>query len=365
LRYYERAIAARPDYPDYYMDSGVALRDLGRLPEAIARCDKALTLKPDLHEARCRRAHARLLAGDYDRGWEDYRARWLGHDLGGVARKFNQPRWEGEDPDGRTVLIHAEQGLGDIIQFCRYVPHVKARGARTVLLIDDYWRPLAGLLRSLDGVDQLALDLSETGGFDMHCPLLDLPRLFGTRVETIPAAVPYLFVEPELASTWRRRLNQLQPPDGALRVGFLWAGNPLSPRNRLRSPGLAPLLPLIELPGTRWFSLQMGPGRQALESCVLPDSFTDLGPDLRHFADTAAAVSEMDLVISPCTACAHLSGALGQRTWVMLSAAPDWRWMLNREDSPWYPSARLFRQSVLGDWSDVVQRLGSALQEEI
>jgi len=215
----------------------------------------------------------------------------------------------------------------------------------------------------LDGVDQLALDLTEVEAFDLHCPLLDLPLLFGTRLETIPAAVPYLNVDPARRAAWRGWLAENHPRDGTKRVGLVWAGNPSFARDRLRSPGLAPLLPLLELPGVSWFGLQIGAGRRDLDNHEMPGNFTYLGRDLRDFADTAAVMGELDLMITSCTAAAHLSGALGRPTWVMLPAAPDWRWLLGREDSPWYPTARLFRQAAAGDWSAVVARLADALAE--
>jgi hypothetical protein len=281
--------------------------------------------------------------------------------LAGQRRSFAQSIWEGEDPAGRTVLIHAEQGMGDVIQFCRYLPLVQARGARTVLLIDREWQQLAPLLRGLAGVDQLALDLAEVASFDLHVPLLDLPRLFDTRLETIPAGAPYLTPDPKRLATWRRWFDDLHPRQGALRVGLVWAGNPSFARDRLRSPGLAPLLPLLELPGLRWFGLQVGAGRRDLADRSMPDRFVDLGRDLRDFADTAAALSELDLVITSCTATAHLAGALGRPTWVMLPVTPDWRWLLGRDDSPWYPTVRLFRQTSAGDWGAVVDRLAATL----
>jgi tetratricopeptide (TPR) repeat protein len=361
LEHYEQVVAVEPGFADYHMNLGNALRDLGRLPEAIARYDQALALRPGLDDARWNQAIALLLAGDYERGWDAYRARWQTRALLARRRSFSQPAWDGADPAGRIVLVHAEQGMGDVIQFCRYVPLLKARGARIVLLIDREWAVLAPLLRGLDGVDQLALDLAEIETFDLHCPLLDLPLLFGTRLETIPATVPYLGVDPARRAVWRGWLDEHHPRDGTKRIGLVWAGNPSFARDRLRSPGLAPVLKLLELRGLSWFGLQVGAGRRALDSHAMPDNFTDLGRDLRDFADTAAVMEELDLVITSCTATAHLAGALGRPTWVMLPAAPDWRWLLERADSPWYPTMRLFRQAAAGDWSAVVARLADAL----
>jgi tetratricopeptide (TPR) repeat protein len=357
LLHYEQVVAAEPGFADYQMNLGNALRDLGRLPEAIACYERALALRSGFDDARWNLALAQLLAGDYARGWDAYRARWQTRALRPRRRDFSQPAWDGADPAGRTLLVHAEQGMGDVIQFCRYLPRLKARGARTVLLIDREWAALAPLLAGLDGVDQLALDLAEVTRFDLHCPLLDLPLRFGTRLETVPAEVPYLAADPARRARWRARLGDRS----GLRVGLVWAGNPSFARDRLRSPGLAPLLKLLELPGLSWFGLQVGAGRRDLDDHAVPDDFTDLGGELRDFADTAAVMAELDLVVTSCTAAAHLGGALGRPTWVMLPAAPDWRWLLERADSPWYPTVRLFRQAASGDWRTVVAQLADAL----
>jgi tetratricopeptide (TPR) repeat protein len=356
VAHYQRAVALQPALPDHHMNFGNALRDLGRLADAAAAYQRALALAPQSGETRWNLAMALLLGGDYERGWIAYQARWETRRLAGHRRRFAVPQWDGADPAGRTILIHAEQGMGDVIQFCRYLPLVKARGARTILLIDAGWRQLATLLRGLDGVDQLALDLAEAGGFDLHCSLLELPRLFGTTLATIPARTPYLAVDPA-PRRWRAQLAD----DGTPRIGLVWAGNPSFTRERLRSPRLEPLLPLLGLPGLRWFGLQIGDGRHDLDGRAMPASFTDLSPELGDFADTAAAMVELDLVISSCTAAAHLAGALDRPTWVLLPAAPDWRWLLERTDSPWYPSMRLIRQETAGAWGPVVERLRAEL----
>jgi hypothetical protein len=355
LSHYDRALALEPSVADYHMNRGNALRDLGRVPEAIPWYERALSLKPEFGDAGYNLAVALLLGGDYGRGWPAYAARWRTRTLAEHRRSFDQPAWDGSDPAGRTILIHAEQGMGDVIQFCRYLPLVRARGARTVLLIDSGWRQLEALLRGLDGVDQLARDVSEVAHFDLHCALLDLPQLFGTTLASVPARAPYISVDPERST--RFRLEPATTP----RIGLVWAGNPSFTRDHLRSPRLDPLSKLLELPGLRWFGLQVGDGRRDLSTRTLPKSFTDLAPQLHDFADTAAAMAQLDLVITSCTATAHLSGALGRPTWVILPAAPDWRWLLERTDSPWYPSVRLFRQPAAGAWDAVVERVSAEL----
>jgi tetratricopeptide (TPR) repeat protein len=357
IAHYQRALAADPGLPAYHMNLGGALRDLGRLPEAVAAFERALALAPGSAETRWNLAMTLLLGGDYARGWAAYQARWDTAKLAPFKRRFAAPEWRGEDPAGRTILIYAEQGLGDVIQFCRYVPLVSARGARTVLLIDAVWQQLEPLMRRLDGVDHIALEAAGAPACDLQCALVDLPRLFGTTLATIPAHTPYLTADPARQAQWRARLGTA---DG-LRVGLVWAGNPSFPRDRLRSPRLAPLAALLDLPRVRWFGLQVGDGRRDLTGRQLPAGFTDLGPELQDFADTAAAMAELDVVITSCTAAAHLAGALGRPTWVMLPLAPDWRWLLGRDDSPWYPSARLFRQTTAGRWDNVVARIGVEL----
>jgi hypothetical protein len=335
------------------MNLGNALRDLGRLAEAYPCYERALALRPGFGDARYNLAFAQLLDGDYARGWATYAARWDTRKLTGHRRSFTAPTWDGADPTGRTILVYAEQGMGDVLQFCRYLPLVRARGARTVLLIDGVWQQLAPVLRNLDGVDQLALDVAEVARIDAQCALLDLPHLLGTTLATVPAHIPYLAVDPArhppLADT------------GLPRIGLVWAGNPNFPRDHLRSPRLPALLPLLEVPGLSWFALQMGDGRRDLEGRAMPARFTDLAPSLGDFADTAAVMAELDLVITSCTATAHLAGALGRPTWVLLPAAPDWRWLLAREDSPWYPTVRLFRQPQAGDWAALVERVRDEL----
>jgi len=355
--HFERALALEPDSATTAMSLGSMLYDLNRLDEAIEAYERALRLRPHFSRARLNLAFALLKRGDFVRGWDAYRARWETGELDHVRRRFPGPPWDGADPAGRTFLLYGEQGLGDLIQFCRYLPLLKARGARTVLLVDGSWRPLAGLLASLDGVDLLVDDPAALPPFDHHCSVLDLPLRFGTTLETIPAAVPYLAADPARRAFWRSRLGAAD----RLRVGLVWAGGTVFAKEPVRSPRLAPLLTLLERADVQWVGLQQGDGRRDLEASAMPAGFVDLGPELRDLADTAAVMAELDLVISSCTAPAHLAGALGRPTWIMLPAASDWRWLIGRDDSPWYPTARLFRQPARGDWSSVVERLDAAL----
>ena len=355
--HFGRALALDPTNPTTAMSWGSMLYDLGRLDDAIASYERALSLRPRFSRARLNLAFALLKRGDYAAGWDAYRARWETGELDHVRRRFPDPPWDGADPAGRTILLYGEQGLGDLIQFCRYAPRLKARGARIVLLADGSWQPAASVLASLEGVDLLVEDEAALPPVDLHGSVLDLPRHFGTTLETIPASVPYLTADPARRAVWRTRLGA---PD-RLRVGLVWAGGTVFAKESVRSPRLAPLLKLLELGGVQWVGLQKGDGRRDLESCAVPADFIDLGPELRDLADTAAVMAELDLVISSCTAPAHLAGALGRPTWIMLSALADWRWLVDRIDSPWYPTARLFRQAARGDWTDVVERLAAEL----
>jgi tetratricopeptide (TPR) repeat protein len=355
--HFERALALDPDNPTTATSWGSLLHDLGRLDEAIAQHERALALRPQLGRARLNLAVSLLKRGDFARGWEAYRARWETGALDHVRRRFPGPPWDGADPADQTILLYGEQGLGDLIQFCRYIPRLKARGARTVLLVDGSWRPLAGLLASLEGVDLLVDDAAALPRFDHHVSVLELPHRFATRLDTIPAAIPYLAADPARRAVWRARLGA----PTRLRVGLVWAGGTLFAKEPARSPRLAPLLPLLARADVQWVGLQKGDGRRDLEACALPADFIDLGPELHDLADTAAVMAELDLVISSCSAPAHLAGALGRPVWIMLPAAADWRWLVGRDDSPWYPTARLFRQTARGDWTDLVARLAAEL----
>ena len=357
LAHFERALARDPRNATILMSRGSTLHDAERLGEAITSYEAALAVRPGFSRARLNLAFSLLKSGDFARGWEAYAARWETGDLDHVRARFHGPPWSGDDPAGRTVLLYGEQGQGDLIQFCRYVPLLAARGARVVLLVDGSWGPLRPVLTSLAGVAQLADRLEDVGRYDTHASVLDLPRRFGTTLATIPTGVPYLAADPARRARWRARLGDTP----GLKVGLVWAGGTLFAREHQRSPRLAPLLPLLALPGIRWFGLQKGDGRRDLEACDLPAGVTDLGPALEDWADTAAVMAELDLVISACTAPAHLAGALGRPVWILLSTLADWRWLSGRTNSPWYPTARLFRQVRRGDWTAPVARVMTEL----
>jgi hypothetical protein len=271
-----------------------------------------------------------------------------------VPRAYPVRQWNGEDIAGRTILLHGEQGFGDTIQALRYVPLVAARGGRVLL---DVPPPLARLAARLPGVAELVTEGQAPSRFDFHSPLLSLPRAFATAPETIPADIPYLSAEPEAIARW----GDATAGDG-FKVGLVWAGSPLHRSDARRSIAVEKLEPLLRLPGARFFSLQVGE-RAADLARLAPGLVTDLAPKLSDFAETAAVIAHLDLLITVDTAVAHLAGALGRPAWVMLRRVPDWRWLIDREDSPWYPTLRLWRQRTRGDWDEVVRRVRAALQE--
>ncbi|GAB7537878.1 tetratricopeptide repeat protein [Burkholderia sp. 3C] len=349
----DAAIAATPDDKYAHFHRANALRALRRHDEALQAYADAIAVDPEFVVAHCTRSFLSLTTGDFEAGWAEYEWRWRDSQLDGSRRDFAQPRWTGEQPlAGRTVLLYAEQGLGDTLQFSRYAARVKALGAHVVL---EAQRELIGLLRTLDGVDEWVARGDPLPPFDLHCPLLSLPREFHTDLASIPADTPYLHADPVRVARWRERLGG----DGRPRIGLVWSGNPLHLNDRNRSIALSDLLPII---GDRcqWVSLQKVV-RDEDRAMLDASAIRFVGDELEDFADTAALVEAVDLVISVDTSVAHLAGALGRPLAVMLPFTPDFRWLLDRDDSPWYPNARLFRQHEGGQWAGVVERLGAAL----
>lgn len=351
LEDYDAAIAGKP-FASALVNRGSALRYLGRTDEAMASFDQAIALEPNMPEAHWNKALLCLTLGDYDRGFEGYEWRWRGAtEL--TSRGFPQPQWHGEDIAGKTIFLHAEQGFGDSIQMLRYLPIVKARGARIVLELPDPLMPLLGPMA--EGVTVLNRG-TPLPPFDVHCPLMSLPLAFGTRVDTVPANVPYLCAPAERLETWRARLPQGDRP----RVGLVWSGKPSHKNDHNRSIPLAKLAPLIAVPGVSFVSLQRE-YRDADLPTLAQMPIERIDAALNDFADTAAAMEQCDLVIAVDTAVAHLAGSLGRPLWVLLSHIQDWRWLRERADSPWYPSAQLFRQPRDGNWDGVIDALAREL----
>jgi tetratricopeptide (TPR) repeat protein len=348
---------------DTHINSGVVMKALGRYSDAAWSFNRALSLRPGDPAAMFEKGFLHLLLGELKQGWELYEARFRVPALAVPQRDFSAPRWDGTMPlAGKTLLVHAEQGLGDTIQFCRYLPLLAAAGASIVFEIP---ASLRALLQSLPGAIRLVGRGEPLPAFDYHCPLLSLPLALHTELQTIPHDVPYIAAEPQRVLRWRERLQGLN----GLRVGIAWQGNPDVERliwARGRSVPLAALKPLAEIEGISLVSLQKGPGTEQLDQAALGARLLDLREELDTgadaFIDTAAVMAGLDLIISSDTAIAHLAGALGRPVWVALSASPDWRWLVERSDSPWYPSMRLFRQPRAGDWGAVMGEIGNALQ---
>jgi Flp pilus assembly protein TadD len=357
---YREALRLRPNYPEAHSNLGSALRDLGRLAEAEMSYREALRLRPNYPEAHNNLGNALLLAGRFEEGWKEHEWRWKVKPLSSSARDFSAPLWRGEAIGDRTILVHAEQGLGDTLQFCRYAPLMVCDAG----IILEVQAPLVRLLSRLPGVMEIFVRGARLPPFDLHCPLMSLPHAFGTTLDTIPVATPYLSADPVLAANWQERLVGL---DG-LRIGLVWAGGrwlnvpAVAAVDSRRSIALKALAPLGEVSGVSFVSLQKdAPAAQAADP---PHGLTlyDFTADLHDFEDTAALIVNLDLVISVDTSVAHLAGALGKPVWLLNRFDTCWRWLLNRDDSPWYPTLRQFRQARPGDWNSAVCATRDALQ---
>jgi tetratricopeptide (TPR) repeat protein len=365
----ERAVAAAPDYVAAWLNRGMALAQLRRFEEAIASYGEVLTRRKDNADAHFNRALALLTIGDFRRGFEDYEWRWA---RTGVPAQKNRGRrlWLGDySLSGKTILLHAEQGLGDTIQFARYAPLVAAQGAKVVLEVQP---ELKSLLSRLDGVTAVVARGEAPPPFDVHCPLGSLPLALKTELPVVPARIPYVFADQAHLQKWSTRIEKLPPP----RIALAWAGNPAHDNDRNRSIALSTLAPLFPPPdpppragegrvGASFISIQRDVrGDEAAQLAAQP-RLTHIGGELADFNDTAAVLALCDLLITVDTAPAHLAGAMGRPVWVLVPFAPDWRWMLDGEITPWYPSARVFRQSALADWNAVIARVAGALQSDL
>ena len=392
LNYFNRALRAAPHHVSALLNRGTSLFALNKLADALPNFDSVLALDPDNVNALYNRANilselrrfdealaafaatlardpahanahwnealARLLIGDFHNGWAKYEWRWETDSQKPHRRRFAQPLWLGsEPPAGKTVLVHAEQGFGDTLQFVRYIPRLAALGATTIL---EAQAGLLPLLSKLSGCAQVIARGIPLPPFDLHCPIMSLPLALRTSLHTIPADVPYLATPRDRLEKWRERL----PRSGKARIALAWAGSATHSRDAARSIPLARLQPLFaDNDAIEWLSVQRelrdGDG-EILNSW---SRVRHLGPELADFADTAAVLALSDLVIAVDTAVAHLAGALGRPVWVLLPYSPDFRWLLDRGDSPWYPSARLFRQPRPADWDSVIAHVGEALAE--
>ena len=346
------AIKLDPALRPAYVDLGFVLYGLGELAEASDCFYHVLQLQPDSAEATANLALIHLVQGHFSVGWPEYEWRWK---VGvGDDRRFVERQWKGEPLQGEGILLYAEQGLGDTMQFVRYAPLVAARGGKVILEVQP---ALHGLLGGMEGVSQVVSRGDPLPHFTWQCPLLSLPLAFGTEMGTIPAKVPYLFPDPVKMEEWQGRLA-----GNTRRIGLAWAGNPKHPRDRIRSIALDQLIALMKVPGTTFYSLQFGPGAEQTKQLPADVRLIDLAEELKDFANVAAIVANLDLVICIDSSMAHLAGAMGKPVWILLNKGCDWRWLREREDSPWYPTARLFRQTIAGAWEEVVSRIESELQ---
>ena len=337
--------------------TGWNLVDLGRVAEARPIADRAIALSPGHPQLHWLRGFILLLQGEYEQGWAEYESRWHIDEMGLGKNRYAQPQWRGEDLHGKTILLHPEQGMGDSIQFCRYVELVRQRGPAKVLLATppELERLFA---RSMPGI-QLVRDREAIPNFDFHCPLMSLPLALRTTLATVPSRVPYLHADEAEVERWRKRLSS----HPGRKIGLVWSGGTLSVQNITRSMPLVMMNGLAGIEGVTFVSLQKGP--PAEEVAQVPElKLLDWTAEFKDMSDTAALICALDQVITVCTSVSHLSGALARPTWTLLAYAADFRWMLDRSDSPWYPTMRLFRQTALGDWETVIARVRQELEAD-
>lgn len=348
---HERALVLKPDHAHTHYNLGLVREEEGRLDEALACYAQAQTFAPDEADAHWNEALIRLLRGEYARGWQQYE--WRHKRSRTAPPRDGMKLWQGEDLQGRTILLQAEQGYGDTIQFVRYAALLKQRGAHVVVACQ---AGLPSLIQTATGVDEVIGWDAPCAHADFYIPLLSLPGVVATTTETIPAVVPYLQPPSERVAAWRGTL-----PSSGLNVGLVWRGNPGNSINHKKSIPLEALAPLLATPGVNWSVIQADATADEVAQLSVHGSLEARGLALTDWAETAALVSALELVISVDTGVAHLAGALGAKVWVPLSFIPDWRWLLDRPDSPWYPTARLYRQPAFGDWPAVISRLKADL----
>jgi hypothetical protein len=355
LASFDKAIAFGPDYAEAYSNRGVVLQDLNQLDAAVADFDKAIALRPDFAEAASNQSYCLLKMGHFERGWQlhEWRKR-VARPVGN--RALPRPLWLGrEDISSATIFIHCEQGLGDTIQFSRYAKLLAQRGANVVMSVQE---PLRALLKHMDPAVQIVTGDQVPSLFDYHCPLLSLPLAFGTTLQTIPSERRYIVSDEALRRSWNARL----PSATKKRIGFAWRGNPTHRNDQNRSIDLGAFAPLF-VTDSHCIALQKGlaPGDAAF--LAARPQVVCLGDQLQNFSDTAAVIDDLDLVIAVDTSVAHLAGAMGKPVWILLPFNADWRWLTVRDDSPWYPTARLFRQAKIDSWTDTIERVRAALSD--
>jgi tetratricopeptide (TPR) repeat protein len=353
---FRQALRIHPNYVEALNNLGNWHKDQCQFAEASACYERALRIDPDNKVARWNRGLLRLVHGDFERGWTDFELRW--QMPGAVLPEFPQPRWDGSPLNGKTILVYAEGGLGDTLQFLRYLPMVQARGGKVIFACQ---RVLLKLLDGSAGIDQLVVAAAPWPPCDVQISLLSLPLIFGTTLATIPAPVPYLFADPHRMRFWQQEVASL----GGFTVGIAWESNPKHKEYRFRSIPLKFFETLAAIDKVRLVNLQKGPGTSQLETWEGCSPIRDYGDRLDAdgaFLDTAALMMNLDLVISVDTALTHLAGALGVKVWMAMQYASDWRWLLDRPDCPWYPTLRLFRKPIGGNWTVVFERIAAEIR---
>jgi len=355
MKCFRRCAVMRPDIPAWYTNIGNALVELNRLDEAIAYHRKAQQIDWDYADAHYNEALAQLLAGNLRFGWEKYEWRWQQAKNSPFKPNFSQPAWRGDGAlDGKRILLHAEQGYGDTLQFVRYAPYVAARGAEVYLQVQAALKPLLSSLPSVKAVYSRDEPLPN---FDLHCSLMSLPLAFSTELHTVPNIVPYIRAPEAKVREWQSELDPIEK----LKVGIAWSGNPQVSHDFKRSMSLNLFRQILSESDCQFYVLQKEIKETDANLIKSSTNLTDLSPKLQDFSDTAAIVANLDLVISVDTSVAHLAGAMAIPTWIPLWFSPEWRWLLGRENSPWYPTIRLFRQQRAGDWVSVLARIRSEI----
>jgi tetratricopeptide (TPR) repeat protein/cellulose synthase/poly-beta-1,6-N-acetylglucosamine synthase-like glycosyltransferase/serine acetyltransferase len=354
---YRKAVKIKKDHLDARNNLCVVLKEKGSLGEAEKCCRKLIKMAPDYPDARWNLALIQLLSGRFEEGWKGYEWRWKKPDFAEAQRGFPQPLWTGSNIDGKTILIHAEQGYGDVIQFIRYAPMIAERGTRVMV---ECQHGLKSLIATVEGVSKVFARGEALPDFDVHCPILSLPGAFATTLETIPATIPYIAADLSVFNRWREKIQADSTAN--LKVGIAWAGSPGHKNDKNRSCPFDRLLPLFSLKNVTFYSLQINDGGHSPTAGTDMDNLVDHTGEIHDFLDTAGFIQNLDLVLSVDTAVAHLAGALGKEVWVLLPFAPDWRWMREIKDSPWYPTMKLFRQDRFGNWQGVIEQVRNELE---
>ncbi|MBB72651.1 MAG: hypothetical protein CMF50_09665 [Legionellales bacterium] len=352
LAHFQSELERDPKDANAMVGMGMALHSLGQYDEAMALFKQAILLDPDNAEAHGNLGILHLLQGNYTEGWPEYEWRYKSP---ARAREFSQPFWEGQGFADKTVLLHATQRLSDTLNFCRFIPLVKAKGGRVVVECQPELRKIVGLMHEVDEVYSRGEELPE---FDYHLPMLALPRLFQTDAFSIPGEIPYLKVSHNLRTRWQKYFAKHK----RMRVGVVWSRNPDNPYHQSGTCPLEIFQDIFKVPGVQFYNLHKDLNQKEVKILENTDTVIDIHERLKDFQHTAACISNLDLIIAVDTATAHLAGALGKAVWMLLPFVPDWRWRLEWEDTPWYPNTRLFRQHMVGDWESVITDVIAALR---